>query len=79
MCTLILITGRDLAKSLAASGLGVNGRDLYDVYPNPIPCKLLNVREAWHNQILESAEINNLIKKIMYRIFKQIFRLYPFN
>ncbi|GAB0086230.1 DNA topoisomerase 2 [Sergentomyia squamirostris] len=59
MCTLILTEG-DSAKALATSGLGVLGRDLYGVFP--LRGKLLNVREATHKQILENAEINNVIK-----------------
>ena len=58
-CTLILTEG-DSAKSLAVSGLGVVGRDKYGVFP--LKGKVLNVREATHKQILENAEINNLIK-----------------
>nr|NVI79304.1 topoisomerase 2 [Cucujiformia] len=58
-CTLILTEG-DSAKSLAVSGLGVIGRDYYGVFP--LRGKLLNVREATHKQILENAEINNLIR-----------------
>ncbi|XP_058060670.1 DNA topoisomerase 2 [Anopheles bellator] len=58
-CTLILTEG-DSAKTLAVSGLGVVGRDTYGVFP--LRGKLLNVREATHKQILENAEINNLIK-----------------
>lgn len=58
-CTLILTEG-DSAKSLAVSGLGVIGRDYYGVFP--LRGKLLNVREATHKQILDNAEINNLIK-----------------
>lgn len=61
LCTLILTEG-DSAKSLAVSGLGVIGRDNYGVFP--LRGKLLNVREATHKQILENAEINNLIKII---------------
>lgn len=60
-CTLILTEG-DSAKTLAVSGLGVVGRDHYGVFP--LRGKLLNVREATHKQILENAEINNLIKII---------------
>lgn len=60
-CTLILTEG-DSAKSTAVSGLGVIGRDYYGVFP--LKGKLLNVREATHKQILENAEINNLIKII---------------
>lgn len=58
-CTLILTEG-DSAKSLAVAGLGTVGRDKYGVFP--LRGKLLNVREATHKQILENAEINNLIK-----------------
>ncbi|XP_042234851.1 DNA topoisomerase 2-like isoform X2 [Homarus americanus] len=58
-CTLILTEG-DSAKTLAVAGLGVVGRDRYGVFP--LKGKLLNVREASHKQILENAEINNLIK-----------------
>ncbi|XP_038047883.1 DNA topoisomerase 2-alpha-like isoform X2 [Patiria miniata] len=58
-CTLILTEG-DSAKSLAVSGLGVVGRDRYGVFP--LRGKLLNVREANHKQIMENAEINNIIK-----------------
>lgn len=60
-CTLILTEG-DSAKSLAVSGLGVVGRDKYGVFP--LKGKMLNVREASHKQILENAEINNIIKII---------------
>ncbi|XP_072312165.1 DNA topoisomerase 2-alpha [Eucyclogobius newberryi] len=58
-CTLILTEG-DSAKTLAVSGLGVIGRDRYGVFP--LRGKMLNVREATHKQIMENAEINNLIK-----------------
>ncbi|XP_067266976.1 DNA topoisomerase 2-beta isoform X2 [Chanodichthys erythropterus] len=58
-CTLILTEG-DSAKSLAVSGLGVIGRDRYGVFP--LRGKMLNVREATHKQIMENAEINNIIK-----------------
>uniref|UniRef100_A0A1B6ECC9 DNA topoisomerase 2 n=1 Tax=Clastoptera arizonana TaxID=38151 RepID=A0A1B6ECC9_9HEMI len=58
-CTLILTEG-DSAKSLAVSGLGVVGRDKYGVFP--LKGKLLNVREASHKQIMENAEISNIIK-----------------
>nr|MBE5727551.1 topoisomerase 2 [Cucujiformia] len=60
-CTLILTEG-DSAKSLAVAGLSVIGRDYYGVFP--LRGKVLNVREATHKQILENAEINNLIKII---------------
>ena len=48
-CTLIITEG-DSAKSLAISGLGVIGRDNYGVFP--LRGKLLNVREATHNQVM---------------------------
>jgi len=67
LCTLILTEG-DSAKSLAVAGLGVVGRDNYGVFP--LRGKLLNVREASHKQILENAEINNIIK-IMGLQFKE--------
>ena len=49
-CTLIVTEG-DSAKTLAVSGLGVVGRDQYGVFP--LRGKLLNVREATHNQVRE--------------------------
>lgn len=58
-CTLILTEG-DSAKSLAVAGLGVIGRDRYGVFP--LRGKVLNVREATHKQIMENAEINNVVK-----------------
>lgn len=58
-CTLILTEG-DSAKTLAVSGLGVVGRDRYGVFP--LKGKILNVREASLKQIMENAEINNIIK-----------------
>uniref|UniRef100_A0A4W4H0G8 DNA topoisomerase 2 n=1 Tax=Electrophorus electricus TaxID=8005 RepID=A0A4W4H0G8_ELEEL len=58
-CTLILTEG-DSAKTLAVSGLSVVGRDRYGVFP--LRGKILNVREASHKQIMDNAEINNIIK-----------------
>ncbi|XP_014666193.1 PREDICTED: DNA topoisomerase 2-alpha-like [Priapulus caudatus] len=58
-CTLILTEG-DSAKTLAVSGLAIVGRDRYGVFP--LRGKVLNVREASHKQIMENAEINNIIK-----------------
>lgn len=58
-CTLILTEG-DSAKTLAVSGLGIVGRDRFGVFP--LRGKMLNVREASHKQIMENAEINNIIK-----------------
>ena len=53
-CTLILTEG-DSAKTLAVSGLGVVGRDHYGVFP--LRGKLLNVREASHNQVSHAYSI----------------------
>src|ERR1700722_19568693 len=60
-CTLILTEG-DSAKALAVAGLAVVGRDNFGVFP--LRGKLLNVREAKHDQIMKNEEIQN-IKKIM--------------
>jgi len=60
-CTLILTEG-DSAKTLAVSGLSVVGRDRYGVFP--LRGKLLNVRDASHEQVAKNAEIAN-IKKIL--------------
>lgn len=60
-CTLILTEG-DSAKTLAVAGLSVVGRDCYGVFP--LRGKLLNVREANHQQIMANAEISS-IKKIL--------------
>ncbi|KAI4291354.1 DNA topoisomerase II, partial [Pancytospora philotis] len=60
-CTLILTEG-DSAKTLAVAGLSVVGRDAYGVFP--LRGKLLNVREANHQQIMANAEIS-AIKKIL--------------
>lgn len=58
-CTLILTEG-DSAKALAISGLGVIGRDNYGVFP--LKGKLLNVREASHQQIMKNEEVQNVAK-----------------
>lgn len=60
-CTLVLTEG-DSAMSLAVSGLAVVGRDYYGVFP--LRGKLLNVREATHDQIMKNTEIQ-AIKQIM--------------
>ncbi|KAF9015391.1 DNA topoisomerase [Cyathus striatus] len=60
-CTLILTEG-DSAKALAMAGLSVVGRDNFGVFP--LRGKMLNVREAKHDQIMKNEEIQN-IKKIM--------------
>ncbi len=52
-CTLIVTEGVS-AKSLAVSGLGVIGRDYYGVFP--LRGKLLNVREATHNQVRDPED-----------------------
>lgn len=57
-CTLILTEG-DSAKSLAVSGFGaIGGRDTFGVFP--LRGKLLNVREASHDQIMKNVEIQNI-------------------
>ena len=58
-CTLIVTEG-DSAKTLAVSGLGVVGRDYYGVFP--LRGKLLNVREASHNQVGGVYASQTLIK-----------------
>ncbi|KAJ1598558.1 hypothetical protein NDA14_003520 [Ustilago hordei] len=60
-CTLILTEG-DSAKALAVAGLVEVGRDNYGVFP--LRGKLLNVREATHDQIMKNAEIK-AIKEII--------------
>jgi DNA topoisomerase-2 len=60
-CTLILTEG-DSAKALAVAGLSVVGRDDYGVFP--LRGKLLNVREAGHDQIVKNVEIQH-IKQIL--------------
>ncbi|WVR06937.1 hypothetical protein IAU60_003973 [Kwoniella sp. DSM 27419] len=56
-CTLILTEG-DSAKALAVSGLSVVGRDDYGVFP--LRGKLLNVREANHEQIIKNTELQHI-------------------
>ncbi|KAK9767393.1 DNA topoisomerase 2 [Basidiobolus ranarum] len=60
-CTLILTEG-DSAKELVVAGLSVVGRDDYGIFP--LRGKLLNVRDASHNQIMNNVEINH-IKRIL--------------
>eukprot|EP01083_Nonionella_stella_P285673 972500_1 len=60
-CTLILTEG-DSAKSLARAGLEVVGRDKFGVFP--LRGKLLNVRDAVHDKIMQNEEISN-VKTIM--------------
>jgi DNA topoisomerase-2 len=57
-CTLIITEG-DSAKSLAMSGLSVVGRDNYGVFP--LRGKPLNVRDASHTQVMNNAEIKNIM------------------
>ncbi len=52
------MTEGDSAKSLAVAGLSILGRDKYGVYP--LKGKLLNVRDATHQQLLENKEINEI-------------------
>jgi DNA topoisomerase-2 len=52
------VTEGDSAKALAVSGLSVVGRDRYGVFP--LRGKLLNVRDATHDQIMNNAEITNV-------------------
>merc|ERR1719506_3635703 len=58
-CTLILTEG-DSAKALAVSGLQVIGRDRFGVFP--LRGKVLNVRDASLHQMMNNAEIQNLVK-----------------
>lgn len=60
-CTLILTEG-DSAKGLALAGMGVVGRDNFGVFP--LRGKLLNVREAKHDQIMKNEEIQNVKKAL---------------
>lgn len=56
-CTLILTEG-DSAKALAVAGMSVVGRDRYGVFP--LRGKLINPREANHDQIMKNEEIKAL-------------------
>jgi DNA gyrase/topoisomerase IV subunit B len=49
-------------QALAISGLSVVGRDRYGVFP--LRGKLLNVRDATHQQIMNNVEINH-VKQIL--------------
>lgn len=60
-CTLILTEG-DSARTMAISGLSVVGRDKYGVFP--LRGKILNVKDAEAEKIMNNAEISNL-KKIL--------------
>jgi DNA topoisomerase-2 len=54
-CCLILTEG-DSAKALAVAGLSELGRDRYGVYP--LRGKLLNVRDAASQRVLDNAELS---------------------
>lgn len=56
------MTEGDSAKTLAIAGLSIVGRDNWGVFP--LRGKLLNVREAKHDQIMKNDEIQ-AIKKIL--------------
>ncbi|ORM40063.1 DNA topoisomerase 2 [Babesia sp. Xinjiang] len=58
-CTLILTEG-DSAKTSCLAGLSVVGRDNYGVFP--LKGKLLNVRDASYKQLVQNAEIQNILK-----------------
>ena len=58
-CTLILTEG-DSAKKFAVDAFDVIGRDYFGVFP--LKGKLLNVREATINQLLNNEEIINLMQ-----------------
>lgn len=69
-CVLILTEG-DSARSLAVSGISaIDGRDRYGVFP--LRGKLLNVRDATHDQIMKNAEIQN-IKQILGLQHKKVY------
>ena len=59
LCSLILTEG-DSAKAMAMSGLAAvpNSNKIFGVFP--LKGKLLNVREATHNQIMNNKEFINL-------------------
>ena len=56
-CTLILTEG-DSAKTFAVSGVAIMGREKYGVFP--LKGKLLNVRDAKHNQIAGNEELKQV-------------------
>ncbi|GFE53107.1 DNA topoisomerase [Babesia ovis] len=58
-CTLILTEG-DSAKTSCLAGLSVVGRDNYGVFP--LKGKLMNVRDASYKQLVQNAEIQNILK-----------------
>jgi DNA topoisomerase-2 len=63
-CTLILTEG-DSAKALAVSGLAVVGRDRFGVFP--LKGKLLNVREASMQRVVENDQFSDVMKAVGLR------------
>ena len=59
------MTEGDSAKALAVAGLSVVGRDNFGVFP--LRGKLLNVRDAKHEQILKNEELQHVKKIISIR------------
>lgn len=59
----------DSAKSLAMCGLEIVGRDTYGVFP--LRGKLLNVREANHDKIINNVELSAVIQilGLQYEVF----------
>jgi DNA topoisomerase-2 len=51
----LILTEGDSAKSLAMSGIQIVGRDTYGVFP--LKGKLLNVRDASNQILMNNAEI----------------------
>ncbi|PUU80747.1 DNA topoisomerase [Tuber borchii] len=69
-CVLILTEG-DSARSLAVAGISaIAGRDRFGVFP--LRGKLLNVRDASHDQIMKNVEIKN-VKKILGLQHKKVY------
>ncbi|PUU80744.1 DNA topoisomerase [Tuber borchii] len=69
-CVLILTEG-DSARSLAIASIStIAGRDRFGVFP--LRGKLLNVRDASHDQIMKNVEIQN-VKKILGLQHKKVY------
>eukprot|EP00915_Cephaloidophora_sp_WS-2016_P003781 GHVH01005066.1.p1 GENE.GHVH01005066.1~~GHVH01005066.1.p1 ORF type:complete len:1425 (+),score=283.61 GHVH01005066.1:106-4380(+) len=64
-CTLIVTEG-DSAKTSCVAGLSVVGRDRYGVFP--LRGKLLNVREAKHEVLVNNLEVKNIMEIIGLRM-----------
>ena len=60
--SILILTEGDSAKSMAISGLSVVGRDIYGAFP--LKGKVMNVRDASVQQIMNNSEITNM-KKIL--------------